>query len=100
VTALFDREKTMPAYTTGKALQVLDLMIEFFADDDHWTQGHYRDPHGRHCVVGAVFQCEAWAPTRIGDFPSRSGIAPAADRTDRFQRSPLPQRGRIALGNS
>ena len=44
----------MPADTTGKALQVLDLMLEFFADDNHWARGRYHDPHGRHCLVGAV----------------------------------------------
>jgi hypothetical protein len=39
VTALFEREKTMPADTTGKTLQVLDLMLEFFADDNYWARG-------------------------------------------------------------
>jgi hypothetical protein len=54
VTALFDREKTIPADTTGKALQVLDSMLEFFADDNNWARGRYHDRDGRHCLVGAV----------------------------------------------
>ena len=32
---------------TGKSLQVLDLMLEFFADDDHWLRGLYHDGRGR-----------------------------------------------------
>jgi hypothetical protein len=44
----------MPTDTTGKTLQALDLVLEFFADDNHWARGHYHDPHGRHCLVGAV----------------------------------------------
>ena len=49
----------MPADTTGKAVQVLDLMLDFFAEDDHWTRGRYHDPHGRHCLVGAVLHFSA-----------------------------------------
>jgi hypothetical protein len=49
----------MPADTTRKALQVLDLMLDFFADDDHWARGHYHDAHGRHCLVGAVVHFSA-----------------------------------------
>jgi|SRR5215470_8731877 hypothetical protein len=49
----------MPADTTSKTLQVLDLMLELFADDDHWARGRYHDPHGRHCLVGAVLHFSA-----------------------------------------
>ena len=49
----------MPADTTGKPLQVLDLMLDFFADDGHWTRERYHDPHGRHCLVGAVLYFSA-----------------------------------------
>ena len=49
----------MSADTTGKAVQVLDLMLDFFAEDDHWTRGRYHDPHGRHCLVGAVLHFSA-----------------------------------------
>jgi hypothetical protein len=60
----------MPADTTGKAVQVLDLMLDFFAEDDHWTRGRYHDPHGRHCLVGAVLHFSARhglprAPVRV-----------------------------------
>jgi len=89
----------MPADTTGKTLQVLDLMLEFFADDNYWARGplswSWWPPLP--CRRGPLFQCEAWASTCAGNLPSRSGIAPTADRANRFQWSYLPQRGWIAL---
>jgi hypothetical protein len=53
------KEMVMPADTTGKAVQLLNLMLDFFADDDHWTRGRYHDPHGCHCLVGAVLYFSA-----------------------------------------
>ena len=38
----------------AKAVQLLDLMLEFFADDGHWTRGSYGDGNGGHCLVGAL----------------------------------------------
>ena len=38
----------------GKAVQLLDLMLEFFADDGHWARGCYDDGNGGHCLVGAL----------------------------------------------
>ena len=35
-------------------VQLLDLMLEFFADDAHWTRGGYEDGNGGHCLVGAL----------------------------------------------
>jgi hypothetical protein len=37
----------------AKAVELLDLMLEHFADDSHWTRGHYDDGNGGHCLVGA-----------------------------------------------
>jgi len=37
-----------------KAVQLLDHMLEFFADDGHWTRGSYDDGKGGHCLVGAL----------------------------------------------
>ena len=45
----------MPQMDTAKAVQLLDLMLEFFADDGHWTRGSYDDGKGGHCLVGALF---------------------------------------------
>jgi hypothetical protein len=46
--------KAMPHVDTAKAVQLLDLMLEFFADDGHWTRGSYDDGKGGHCLVGAL----------------------------------------------
>ena len=35
-------------------MQLLDLMLEFFADDGRWTQRRYGDGNGSHCLVGAL----------------------------------------------
>jgi hypothetical protein len=49
-----DRERRMPEAEIGKAVQLLDLMLEFFADDGYWARGCYDDGNGGHCLVGAL----------------------------------------------
>ena len=44
----------MPETEIAKAVRLLDLMLEFFADDAHWTRGCYDDGNGGHCLVGAL----------------------------------------------
>jgi hypothetical protein len=44
----------MPEVQIAQALQLLDLMLEHFADDGHWTRGRYDDGNGGHCLVGAL----------------------------------------------
>ena len=44
----------MPEEKITQAAQLLDLMLEHFADDSHWTRGHYDDGNGGHCLVGAL----------------------------------------------
>ena len=44
----------MPDAEIANAVQLLDLMLDFFADDGHWTRGRYDDGHGGHCLVGAL----------------------------------------------
>ena len=44
----------MPEVDTAKAVQLLDLLLEFFADEGHWTRGSYDDGKGGHCLVGAL----------------------------------------------
>jgi hypothetical protein len=46
----------MPEVDTAKAVQLLDLMLEFFADDGPWTRGSYDDGKGGHCLVGALLR--------------------------------------------
>jgi hypothetical protein len=44
----------MPELPIAQAVQLLDLMLEHFADDGHWTRGRYDDGNGGHCLVGAL----------------------------------------------
>ena len=44
----------MPDAEIAIAVQLLDLMLEFFADEGHWTRGGYDDGNGGHCLVGAL----------------------------------------------
>jgi hypothetical protein len=46
----------MPEAEIGKTVQLLDLMLDFFADDAHWTRGCYDDGQGGHCLVGALLR--------------------------------------------
>ena len=38
----------------AQGVQLLDLMLEYFSDDGHWTRGRYDDGNGGHCLVGAL----------------------------------------------
>jgi hypothetical protein len=45
----------MPKADAGKAVRVLDLLLEFFGEGGaHWTRGRYHDGHGRRCLIGAL----------------------------------------------
>jgi len=44
----------MPEAEIAKVVQLLDLMLEFFADNGHWTRGRYDDGNGGRCLVGAL----------------------------------------------
>jgi hypothetical protein len=62
----------------AKAVQLLDLMLEFFADDGHWTRGSYDDGHGGHCLVGALLHL-----SRKHGLPSAPAIALLQDAMPR-----------------
>jgi hypothetical protein len=38
----------------AQGVQLLDLMLDFFTHDGHWTRGSYDDGNGGHCLVGAL----------------------------------------------
>ena len=45
----------MPEAETGKAVQVLDLLLEYFGDrGERWTRDGHDDGDGRRCLVGAL----------------------------------------------
>ena len=68
----------MPEAEIGQAVQLLDLMLEFFTDDAHWTRGRYDDGHGGHCLVGALLQL-----SREHRLPSAPAIALLQDAMPR-----------------
>ena len=56
----------MPESQIAQAVQLLDLMLEHFVDDGHWTRGCYDDGNGGHCLVGALFASQPQAPPAEG----------------------------------
>ena len=44
----------MPEAKIAQAVQLLDLILEHFADHGHWTRGRYDDGNGGRCLVGAL----------------------------------------------
>ena len=62
----------------AKAVQLLDLMLEFFADDVHWTRGCYDDGNGGHCLVCALLHL-----SRKHRLPSATAIALLQDAMPR-----------------
>jgi len=44
----------MPEGQIAQGVQLLDMMLEYFADEGHWTRGRYDDGNGGHCLVGAL----------------------------------------------
>jgi hypothetical protein len=68
----------MPEAEIGKAVQLLNLMLEFFTDDAHWTRGRYDDGHGGHCLVGALLHL-----SREHRLPSAPAIALLQDAMPR-----------------
>jgi hypothetical protein len=68
----------MPEAEIAKAVQLLNLMLEFFADDGHWTRGCYDDGNGGHCLVGALLHL-----SRKHRLPTASAIALLQDAMPR-----------------
>ena len=68
----------MPEAEIAIAVQLLDLMLEFFADDGHWTRGRYDDGNGGHCLVGALLHL-----SRMHRLPTTPAIALLQDAMPR-----------------
>jgi hypothetical protein len=48
------REPLMHQHDQALAVQMLDLLLEFFRDDACWMRGHYHDGDRRRCLMGAL----------------------------------------------
>jgi hypothetical protein len=59
-------ERPMPEVKTGEAVQLLDLMVEYFEDDAPWIRGQFYDGHGRRCLVGAIHYLSRKTPPLAG----------------------------------
>src|ERR1700674_1909123 len=70
--------KPMPEAKIAQAVQLLDLMLEHFADGGHWTRGRYDDGHSGHCLVGALLHL-----SREHRLPSAPAIALLQDAMPR-----------------
>src|SRR5215469_15000207 len=44
----------MHDHNHARAVQMLDLLLEFFADDARWMRGNYHDGGDRRCLMGAL----------------------------------------------
>ena len=91
--------KPMPEAQIAQSVQLLDLMLEHFADDGHWTRGRYDDGNGGHCLVGALLHL-----SREHRLPRAPAIALLQDAMPRpglplvhFNDTLLRQRRRAAL---
>lgn len=47
-------EPPMHQHNHAPAVQMLDLLLEFFADDERWMEGDYHDGGNRRCLIGAL----------------------------------------------
>ena len=72
----------MPEPQIAQAVQLLDLMFEYFADDHHWTRGSYDNGNGGYCLVGALLHL-----SRKHRLPTAPAIALLQDA---MPRSGLP----------
>ena len=95
----------MPQMDTAKAVQLLDLMLEFFADDGHWTRGSYDDGKGGHCLVGALLHlgrkhCLPTAPVIAAQHTVRRQSVPAGLTDSLSPQVTRNQAGQLALPSS
>src|SRR5215469_4258711 len=70
--------RLIPQAENAKAVQLLDLMLEFFAYDGHWARGCYNDGNGGRCLVGALLHIG-----RQHSLPTRPVIALLQDAMPR-----------------
>ena len=68
----------MPEAQIVQAVQLLDLMLDHFADDGHWTRGRYDDGNGGLCLVGALLHL-----SRKHRLPTKPAIALLQDAMPR-----------------
>src|SRR6516162_7938435 len=48
------RRNFMSAHDPAEAVEVLDRLLKFFGDGEHWVKGRLSDRRGNRCLVGAL----------------------------------------------
>jgi hypothetical protein len=86
----------MPQAEIAQAVQLLDLMLEHFSDDGHWTRGRYGDGNGSHCLVGALLHLSR--KHRLPRAPGAIGYLSHDARFTRTASSPGDDRERAKMG--
>ena len=88
----------MPEAKIAQAVQLLDLMLEHFADDGHWTLGRYDDGNGGHCLNGALLHLSASTANAPVCSPSAAMISPGSETARRTtsRMTSLPRSMRAA----
>jgi hypothetical protein len=76
----------MPQRDPAEAVEVIDLLLEFFADGAHWLQHDFHQRNGRRCLENAIA------------YVCRKHRIPAVDGTRYYIRHAMPQRA-ISLLN-
>jgi hypothetical protein len=77
----------MPEAKTDAAVQLLDRLVEYFADGAHWMRGNHYDGHERRCLVGAI------------NYLSRKHHLPRAGTVHFLERAIRPHRGLIRFND-
>ena len=44
----------MSAHDPAEAVEVLDLLLNFFGDGERWVKGRLSDRRGNRCLIGAL----------------------------------------------
>ena len=83
----------MPEAKIAQAVQLLDLMLEHFADDGYWTRGRYDDGNGGRCLVGALLHLSR--KHRLPRAPAIALLQDAMPLADRRTVSNSPMTGSV-----
>jgi len=94
------------AHSAAKAVDMLDLLIEFFDDGERWIKGKLDDSAGNRCLVGALRDIRDGhnlhgAPTRVYRLTGWTGLISFNDRCRDFGelREVILQARKLAVGD-
>jgi hypothetical protein len=106
----------MPEAETGQAVQVLDLLLEYFGErGERWTRDRHDDGDGRRCLLGALSylrgkhrvpsesaECFLHEAMKQGLPHRRGGLVYFNNRCRSFAelRSVIPEARTVALGET